>query len=301
MSVRTLTTVGMSAALCLALAGCTRASGEPEGIRSGSTDSASPQATGVVAAAVGQCREYTWEQSQGGSEDSQPVECTGDHTAETYYVATVPDSMFPDFEASWDAEDRGAPAFEPTAIDELFDRCDGLVDEFVGWEPTMIPNRFGWTRFGPSRQSWAAGDRTVRCDVVSRHLSVKSGEVVRTLRQLPGEPLKGYVKPSNVGSWKTCANWASSTGLKSLGSCKDAKDSQVRVGEKVVGTDDTPWLGKAAVDRKLRTWCKPLAEQHGSGPGSGWMFSGPSKPEWESGNRLAACFVAEQDWNGVAF
>ncbi|MCP1412722.1 septum formation family protein [Paenarthrobacter sp. A20] len=140
--------VALTAAM--ALAGC--APGDAESATDGQVTGASSEST------AGQCHVITTPEEYGASSDSRPaVACSEPHTTQTFLVSSVPEPLAgqserPLHEQLQNLTTRLCPAAE--------------LRKYLAGNDRDATAGMAVTGFYPSRSEWAAGSRTVRCDVL---------------------------------------------------------------------------------------------------------------------------------------
>ncbi len=107
---------------------------------------------------MGQCHVISTPEEYAASSDSRPaVACSGPHTTQTFLVSTVPEPLAgqserPLHEQLQNLTTRLCPAAE--------------LRKYLAGNDRDATAGMAVTGFYPSRSEWAAGSRTVRCDVL---------------------------------------------------------------------------------------------------------------------------------------
>lgn len=139
--------------LALAVTGC------------GGPGASGPAASGEVAtvsrdnnAKAGQCHVITTPEEFGSSSDSRSaVDCTQPHTTQTFLVTTVPEPL-----ASY--SERPLHEQLQNATSRLCAAAE--LRKYLAGAERDATTSMAVTGYYPSRAEWAAGSRTVRCDVM---------------------------------------------------------------------------------------------------------------------------------------
>lgn len=222
------------------------------------------------AATVGDC--YYYPGSTSISSDAPAVSCDAAHTAQTYWVSSLPDSFGIPAKASAAARRSATVACTPAAI-----------NAFTGMPDRTLPSRFDTFAIFPSAAQWAAGDRTVRCDVVLRN-----GAKLVTLTQ----PAAGVVASTSQDQLNYCTPAEPNANSPYAGICNNPKKNFIKLLAKDLGKPGSKFPGYAKVERQVTALCKALGRKYNGGvPYPGYWGIWPTGTGWASGDRAAQCFV----------
>ncbi len=101
------------------------------------------------------CYDYRAGGTKAQAATAPAVPCEGPHTAQTFYVRSLPESFGVPKDASAKKRLRVAKACTPDAM-----------NAYLGLTNTAIPSRFQIVTVFPTDAQWNAGERWMRCDVV---------------------------------------------------------------------------------------------------------------------------------------
>ena len=156
------------------------------------------QVDAVEAPQLGACRTLTPEDVALPSNATKVVDCSKEHTAETFGVGDLPPELQ---DAAYDAQELGAFAYET---------CSAKFQKFLGAdESTVMRTIVSWAWFRPSEKAWGKGARWYRCDVIG------GGEESDQYAALPHQASRDaqIAVASKVrddrggyGSWPACAH-----------------------------------------------------------------------------------------------
>jgi len=221
-------------------------------------------------AAIGDC--YYYPGSTSISSDAPAVACDSAHTAQTYWVSSLPDSFGVPAKASAAARHSATVACTPAA-----------VNAFVGMPDRVLPSRFDTFAIFPSTAQWAAGDRTVRCDVVLR-----DGAKLVTLTQTAA----AVVASTPADQLNYCTPAEPNANSPYAGICNNPKRNFIKVLARDLGKPGSKFPGYSAVERKVTALCKALGRKYNGGvPYPGYWGIWPTGTGWTNGDRAAQCFV----------
>lgn len=222
------------------------------------------------AAAIGDC--YYYPGTTRVSTDAPAVSCDSAHTAQTYWVSSLPDSFGIPAKASAAARRSATVACTPAAI-----------NAFTGMPERILPSRFDTFAIFPSAAQWAAGDRTVRCDVVLRNgakLVTLTQSAAAVVASTPQEQLN-YCTPAEPNANAPYA-----------GICNNPKKNFIKLLAKDLGKPGSKFPGYSKVERKVTSLCKALGRKYNGGvPYPGYWGIWPTGTGWANGDRAAQCFV----------
>jgi hypothetical protein len=227
----------------------------------------------VEAPAQGACRELTPEDIAQPTNDSETVDCSEDHTAETFVVGTFPAKLA----KGLDAEDPALGAF-------IYETCSRRFEAFLGGdESTVMRSMVTWAWFRPAKSAWKQGARWYRCDVIG------GNEQSEELRPLP-ETAKGLLSGPPDDQWMTCANGESVNGSEKI-PCTEPHTWRAVTTIKV-GREEEPYPGDRLVEVLTRDFCSDSV--------GAWMnypvdyefgYTYFREAEWKAGNRRSICWA----------
>ncbi|WP_395692837.1 septum formation family protein [Nocardioides sp.] len=231
-----------------------------------------PAPTDVQAPALGACRVLEPADVAQDSNDSDVVDCTADHTAETYAVGELPD-RFDD--ADRDDRDVGAWAYET---------CSAAFADFLGADESLVMRTVvSWAWFRPSKAAWDEGARWYRCDVVG------GGEQSKEYVDLP-TTAKGLLLGRPKDAWLVCADGPTVAGSVKV-PC--SQPHQWRAVTTIsLGDEGDPYPGDRVVEVTTRDFCSKSVGAWLNYPvdydyGYTWFH----QAEWDAGNRRSVCWA----------
>jgi len=221
---------------------------------------------------LGACRLLTPEDVARSSNASDMVECTEEHTAETYAVGSLPDRLD---EVTRDSRELGVFAYKTCASEFM---------EFLGADESLVMRTvLSWAWFRPSEESWAAGARWYRCDVVGG--GEQSGSYV-ALPETAKEVLLG--RPDD--RWLVCVAGESVNASPKI-PCA-AKHDWRAVTTIKVGEDEDPYPGDRLVEVRTRDFCSDSVGAWLNYPASyDFGYTWFHEAEWAAGNRRSVCWA----------
>lgn len=230
------------------------------------------QVDSVAPPANGACRLLTPEDVTLPANATVTVPCTEEHTAQTFKVGTLPDSVR---DASYDDRRLGEYAFGA---------CSTAFQRYVGADESLVLRTIlSWAWFRPSEKAWEEGARWFRCDVIGGNES--SAEYV----PLP-ESAKGLLATRD-DAWMVCAQGptvADSDKVPCTESHSWRAVTTIKVGEP---TD--VWPGEQAVKELTRDYCSESVGAWLNYPASyDYGFTWFQEKEWTAGNRRSVCWAA---------
>lgn len=249
----------------LALSGCT--GNEAQG------SNVDPEQVDAVAAPeLGACRVLTPDDVDRPSNATRTVSCSAPHTAQTFAVGNLPDSLH---DADYDATDLGAWAYQT---------CSQRFMSFLGADESLAMRTVvSWAWFRPSEKAWGDGARWYRCDVVG------GGDQSRSYVDLP-KNAKGLMLGKPADDWLVCADGPSVSGSVKV-PCSKPHDwravTTIKLGEK-----GDPYPGDRLVQVKTRDFCSESVGAWLGYPvnydiGYTWFH----EAEWQAGNRRSVCWA----------
>lgn len=221
---------------------------------------------------VGQCRVLAPEDVAEPSNDTDPVDCTGAHTAETYDVGELP--------KSFDDADYDDPALDAWA----YKTCSKGLQTFLGADESLVMRTVvSWAWFRPTEDAWDDGARWYRCDVVG------GGEQSKEYVDLP-DSAEGLLAGRLKDQWMVCADGPSVSGSVKV-PCTEPHEWRAVTTISLGGAGDR-YPGDAAVESKTRDFC--------SGSVGAWLnypvdydfgYTWFQEAEWNAGNRRSVCWA----------
>lgn len=220
--------------------------------------------------AVGDC--YYYPGTTRISSEAPAVSCDAPHTAQTYWVSNLPDSFGVPAKASAAARRSATVACTPRAI-----------NAFTGMPDRTLPSRFDTFAIFPSASQWAAGERTVRCDVVLRN-----GAKLVTLSQ----PAAAVVASTPADQLNYCTPAEPNANSPYAGICNNPRKNFIKLLAKDLGKPGSKFPGYSAVERRVTKMCQALGRKYkGNVPFPGYWGIWPTGTGWANGDRAAQCFV----------
>lgn len=227
----------------------------------------------VEVPALGACRVLEPADIAEPDNSSEVVDCTQDHTAETFAVGTFPKKLA----STTDIESPELGSF-------IFETCTESFQAFLGGdESTVMRSVLTWAWFRPSEEAWEKGARWYRCDVVS------GSESSEELRDLP-ETAEGLLLGRPEDAWMTCAAGDTVADSDKV-ACSEPHDWRAVTTIKV-GRDNESYPGDRLVEVRTRDFCSDSV--------GAWMnypvdyefgYTYFRQAEWEAGNRRSICWA----------
>lgn len=265
----------------LALGGCTAAESDPDTTNGEQTgdqtgEQTTEQSETVEAPDPGACRVLEPADIAEASNDTEPVDCSEPHNAETFLVGPFKGDLA---EAEYDDERLGQLVYE---------RCSKGFRKFTGADESLaLRSVLSWAWWRPSEEDWEAGARWFRCDVVGG--SDTSTELVG----LP-KTAKGVLLGIPGDRWMACVEAAEVSGAPQV-PCSEPHTWRA-VSTVVVGKDQDKYPGDRVVEVLSRDYCSDWVGAWMNYPvdyeyGYTWF----SKGEWEAGNRRSICWAGTKE------
>jgi hypothetical protein len=220
----------------------------------------------------GACYAYKAATLKEVSSPAPVVDCSAQHTAETYYVGTMPDSF-------------GTPSASSLAKRLSAGRpCTvAAMNSYLGIPDRALPSRFLTVVLFPTDDQWAAGERWVRCDVVLQgglQLKAFTGTAAALVASTPADRFD-FCTPSEPNARATAAY-----------PCLNPKKNWIKVLDKELGGPGSSFPGTTTVERKTRNLCEKQGKKWNGGEKyAGWWAIWPTSIGWKQGKRSAQCFV----------
>lgn len=253
----------------LVLGGCSSSPIGEDDSGPGGSDRAAPPT-------LGECRDLDAGDLEAPSDDTEPVPCTEDHTAQTFAVGTLPARTG----SAW-ADDRHG-AF-------VHQRCTEAFRSFLGADESQaLRTRLSWAWFRPPEEAWERGARWYRCDVVGGPAGAEE------LRDLPTTAEGIFSRGRQPDSWLTCARGDELAGSTKV-ACSEEHDWRAVTAVKI-GTPAEAWPGEKIVAARSRDRCSDWV--------GAWLHYTPDydfgytwfhEAEWEAGNRRSVCWARTSD------
>ena len=200
------------------------------------------------------------------------MDCTAQHTAETYFVGTVPASFGLPSEAS---KAKILAAGRPCTV--------RAMNSYLGLQDRELPSRFRTVVLFPTDDQWAAGERWVRCDVVLQgglQLKAYAGTAAALVAATPAEQFN-FCTPQEPNARATAAY-----------PCLSPKKNWIKVLDQELGGPGSSFPGTSTVERKTRALCAKQGKKwDGKEKYPGWWAIWPTQAGWKEGKRSAQCFV----------
>lgn len=220
---------------------------------------------------TGACRVLDAEAVAASSDDTEPVECTEPHNAETFYVGEFPDAA----DLAHDDPALGA---------RVYRTCNSRYVKFVGATKSLaLRTVVDWAWWRPSEEAWEEGARWFRCDVVG------GNEESTELVDLP-KTAKGLLLGIPPDRWMLCADGPVVAEAPTVPCNQDHVWRAVSA--VVMGEPKEKWPGRRVVEVNSRDYCSdwvgawlnyPLDYEYG------YTYFG--KAEWQAGNRQSVCWA----------
>ena len=222
--------------------------------------------------ALGACRDLTPADVAEPSNATAVVDCSAEHTAETYAVGSLPERFA---DAEYDDRVLGAYAYKT---------CSTAFMKFLGADESLVMRTvLSWAWFRPSEGAWDAGSRWYRCDVIG---GGEQSAAYVTLPETAEDVLLG--KPDD--RWLVCVDGESvDAGAKIP--CSQAHAWRAVTTIKL-GEDADPYPGDRVVQVRTRDFCSDSVGAWLNYPvdydfGYTWFH----EAEWDAGNRRSVCWA----------
>lgn len=231
-----------------------------------------PSPVSVSAPERGACRLLTPEDVAQESNETEPLDCAEEHTAETYAVGVLPATF-----ADAGHDDRGVNAF-------AFERCSKGFKDFLGADDSLAMRTvLSWAWFRPTEEAWEQGARWYRCDVVG------GGEQSKDYVALP-ETAAGLLLGRPDDRWLVCADGDTVAGSVKV-PCTEPHTWRA-VTTIVLGKPEDSYPGDRVSEVRSRDYCSESVGAWLNYPATyEYGFTWFREAEWESGNRRAVCWA----------
>jgi len=235
--------------------------------------------TGLIAASaasadpvVGACYTYPASTIHAVSSGAPTIGCDSPHTAETYFVRTLPDSFGVPSKATLGAK---ISAGKPCTVESM--------NTYLGLSARVLPSRWIIVPLFPTDAQWAAGERWMRCDVV-----LQGGLEPKPI----ASTASAFVAANPADIFNFCTPREPSATKTSAYPCKDAKKNWIKVLDQELGGAGSKFPGTTSVETSTRKLCEKMGKKYaGKVPYPGWWAIWPTQRGWKEGRRSAQCFV----------
>jgi hypothetical protein len=237
-----------------------------------SADAADRDPARAVPPAVGDCRVLTPADVAEPSDASPVVDCTEEHTAETFAVGSFPDRL------TRDGVD------DPRLGGYVYDTCQPKFQRFLGGDESLVMRTtVSWAWFRPSESAWRDGAHWWRCDVVG------GGEQSKSYLNLP-DTAEGLLLGRPEDEWMVCVDGPTVDG--SVKTPCSQEHTWRAVTTIVLGNGADPYPGNRVVEVRTRDFCSDSVGAWLNYPadydfGYTWFH----EPEWKAGNRRSICWA----------
>lgn len=223
------------------------------------------------------CYDYRSSGTTAQAANAPQVPCEGPHTAQTFFVGSLPEGFGVPDKADAKARLRATRACTPEAM-----------NAYLGLANTAIPSRFQIVTVFPTPAQWNAGERWVRCDVAlrgGRNYTRFSGTAQQLVASTPREQFN-FCTPSVPGSR-----------TKSAFPCTKPKRNWIMVAERDLGNVGSNFPGSRSVERKAKRICQKVGNTYTVRKSFyPWWAIWPTRVGWRDGDRTAQCFVPYEEY-----
>jgi hypothetical protein len=255
----------LAAACALLVSGCAQGD-DPD------PDVDPKQVDSVEQPELGACRDLAPGDVAQPANATKTVDCSEDHTAETYAVGALP------------ARYEGASYDDPNLGKYAYKTCSDGFEKFLGADESLVMRTVvSWAWFRPSKKAWDKGARWYRCDVVG------GGEESKQYVALP-ESAKGLLLGRPKDRWMVCATGPSVAGNGKV-PC-NRKHTWRAVTTIKVGLDTEDYPGDRLVEVKTKEFCSDSVGAWMNYPVDyDFAYTWFHEAEWEAGNRRSVCWA----------
>ncbi len=230
----------------------------------------------LSAPAVGPCRDLDAETVAAPSDDTEPVDCTRRHTAQTFLVGSFDAAATKD--TAYDDEALGAQVARTCG--PRFRRFTGATDSLA------LRTIVTWAWWRPSEEAWKEGARWFRCDVVARSTSDELAPLPRTA--------KGLLLGIPDARWMVCADGAKVADAPRV-ACTEEHTWRA-VSAVSIGKKRDPWPGSRLVEVRSRDFCSDwVGAWTNYSLDYQFAYTWFGKDDWASGNRLTVCWARTEE------
>jgi hypothetical protein len=231
---------------------------------------------------VGACYDYPVKTLQATSSAAPAIGCEAPHTAETYYVRTLPDSFGRPSKSSLGARISAAKPCTTAAL-----------NAYVGMPDRALPSRFLSVSLVPTDAQWAAGERWLRCDVAmleGSEFAHFAGTAAAYVAAQPQDTFN-YCTRGTPDPLKAKA-FACTAPKKNWGTNPPPDLNWIKVLEKQLGSAGSKFPGDSSVLKQSYALCHKAGKVwKGKQPYPGWWRIYPTASGWKKGRRSIQCFV----------
>ena len=223
---------------------------------------------------LGACRTLTPEDVALPSNATRVVDCSKEHTAETFGVGDLPPELE---DVEYDSQELGAFAYKT---------CSAKFQEFLGAdESTVMRTIVSWAWFRPSERAWEKGARWYRCDVIG------GGEASGEYAALPPTAAGLLAQQPHDDNWMVCVNGPSVQGAPKI-PCSQEHNWRAVTTIKV-GDPEDAYPGDRVVEVTTRDYCsRSVGAWLGYPPEYDYGYTWFHEGEWMAGNRRSVCWAA---------
>ena len=224
---------------------------------------------------LGACRALAPEDVTKPSDESDPVDCTEQHTAQTFVVGSFPEKIT-----------RGAAWESPELGSYIYTECSDRFAKFVGGDDSIRTRAMvSWAWFRPTKDQWQDGARWFRCDIVGGTPAASS------YAALPRNA-KGLFARGPVEKWMQCVNGATISAAPAT-PCTQKHTWRAISIVKLAGKPKEKYPGEKILESRSRTFCSEQVNAYlkYEQPEYEFAFSWFGKAEWKAGNRTAVCWA----------
>ena len=242
-------------------------------LTAGLTASAPPAA----AVSVDQCYAYKSSGTKDQAASAPAVDCALPHTAQTYWVGTLPENFGVPEKASVASRLR---VISPCSTDQLH--------QFLGMPDRKLPSRFQTVPVYPTAAQWNAGERWVRCDVILR-----GG---KTYKKFSGTA-QALVASTPADTFNFCTPGVPGNRTTSAYPCLNKQKNWIMIEERDLGTPASKFPGSRNVESRTKKICSSVAKPYTVlKKYYPWWAIWPVATGWKSGVRTAQCFVPYSEY-----
>lgn len=221
---------------------------------------------------VGGCYDYPFSTIGKASSAAPRIGCESPHTAETFLIGIVNDSV-------------GLPSKTSHAARLAIGKpCTvARMNDYLGFGNRSLPSRFRSVVLLPTDAQWNAGERWFRCDVVLQGgLALKqfSGTAAALVSANPSTQFD-FCTPGQPNAKNTAAY-----------PCVSPKKNWIKVLDHELGGAGSKFPGTSKVERTTRNLCEKQGKRWSAKQKyPGWWAIWPTSVGWAEGRRSAQCFV----------
>jgi len=234
-------------------------------------------APSVAAATVDTCYSYKSSGTKDQAASAPAVDCATPHTAQTFWVGTLPEGFGVPEKASVAAQLRAVTACTVQRM-----------NQHLGMADRVLPSRFQIVPVYPTAGQWAAGERWVRCDVILR-----GGKTYKSFSGTAQE----LVAKTPANTFNFCTPGVPGNRTTSAYPCTNKNKNWIMILERDLGSPASKFPGSRSVEQKTKKICsnaaKPYTVLKKYYP---WWAIWPENSGWKRGIRTAECFVPYKEF-----